>query len=188
MLDSNRGNRSPPSKPSANEKPQKSLVNNKKTVGWVSKTWTPVDLKLPGWVTSAWPKPSEKLFNDFLFFFPVWHLTFCMWRLKAETMTKILSVFCHECHQQSNEEKIGYFNLVTRALDDCELKTCKQHSRALLLLALWNVAYLTEEYTFSLHSLALWENHDLGLGKGANHAVDHLFFHLERGHSWTLML
>lgn len=27
--------------------------------------------------------------------------------------------------------KLGYYNLVTRALDDCALKTCKQHSRAL---------------------------------------------------------
>lgn len=26
--------------------------------------------------------------------------------------------------------EIGYFNLVTRALDDWELQTCKQHSRA----------------------------------------------------------
>lgn len=31
------------------------------------------------------------------------------------------------------EGKIGYFSLVTRALDDSELKTCKQHSRALTL-------------------------------------------------------
>lgn len=26
---------------------------------------------------------------------------------------------------------MGYCNLITRPLDDCELKTCKQHSRAL---------------------------------------------------------
>lgn len=53
-------------------------------------------------------------------------------------MTKIPSVLCHECHQQWGE-KIGYFNLVTRAVDDCELKTCKQHSRA---LSIPNVAHI----------------------------------------------
>lgn len=35
-----------------------------KNSGLVKDMWTPVDLKLPGWVTSAWPKPVEKLWKD----------------------------------------------------------------------------------------------------------------------------
>lgn len=33
--------------------------------------------------------------------------------------------------RRAKRGKLGYCNLITRPLDDCELKTCKQHSRAL---------------------------------------------------------
>lgn len=53
-----------------------------------------------------------------------------------EAMTKTPLVFwplMSSSGEQRVEGKIGYFSLVTRALDDSELKTCKQHSRALTL-------------------------------------------------------
>lgn len=96
--------------------------------GLVREMWTPVDFKLPGWVTSAWPKPAEKLFKDFfscVTFNILLSDVFYRWDNDENPSAMNVISSC------TTEEKIGYFNLVTRALDDCELKTCKQRSRAL---------------------------------------------------------
>lgn len=92
-------------------------------------------------------------------------------------------------------KKIGYFNLVTRALDDRELKTCKQCSRALGVLELLILTHEFDKiYLQPTQPVVLWKMINQVL-TGVNHAVDHLHLNLrerarerKRGHSWTLML
>lgn len=47
----------------ANTKPKTPWEQENSGSGW--EMWTPADLKVPGWVTSAWPKPTDKLFKEF---------------------------------------------------------------------------------------------------------------------------
>lgn len=65
----------------AQEAPTKSASRLGKQ--WVSqRKCEPWDLKLPGWVTSTWPKPAWGITPKIS---SLWHLTFDMW---AETVTR----------------------------------------------------------------------------------------------------
>lgn len=64
---------------------------------------------------------------------------------------------------------MGYCNLITRPLDDCELKTCKQHSRALRRhTAVTDGTHLQPQAAQKIMNRLLKEG---GVGGTGNHAV-----------------
>lgn len=81
--------------------------------------------------------------------------------------------------RRATRGKLGYCNLITRPLDDCELKTCKQHSRALRRhTAVTDGTHLQPQAAQKIMNRLLKE----GRGGTGNHAVTPTpFFHLGGG-------
>lgn len=70
--------------------------------------------------------------------------------------------------RRAKRGKLGYCNLITRPLDDCELKTCKQHSRALRRhTAVTDGTHLQPQAAQKIMNRLLKE----GWGGTGNHAV-----------------